>query len=122
MNLNQPISITLDLRRFLRLSAHPGSTHRTSKQTPTISQYARWCQCTPQLLGKFARGVSKGLGHEILDDLAVLAGLYPAATLDERLTRYRLADEWLGNEELRATFPRVRHFICDRIEADDREP
>ncbi|TWU33880.1 hypothetical protein [Novipirellula artificiosorum] len=103
--------IVHDLRQILRLSAHQGSRHHESKEHPTISQYARWCGCTPQLLGKFANGKSKSLGHEIVDDLAALTGLFPSATREQRMVRLRQADIWMASPELRAEFPRVRHFV-----------
>ena len=103
--------LTEDLRRILRLSTHPGSRHRPGKSHPTISQYARWCQCSPQLLGRFARGQCKSLGHEILDDLVVLTGLFPAASEAERLARIQLADEWLDSAIFRSAFDRVRDYI-----------
>ncbi|TWU27925.1 hypothetical protein [Novipirellula artificiosorum] len=100
-----------DLRQILRLSAHQGSRHHGSKEHPTISQYARWCDCTPQLLGKFANGKSQSLGHEIVDDLAALTGLFPSATSEQRMVRLQQADVWLASPDLRAKFPRVRHFV-----------
>ncbi len=114
-NSSPASTLTNDLRRILRLSAHPGSRHQLGKDRPTISQYARWCQCTPQLLGKFARGQSKSLGLEIIDDLALLTGVCPAIGDDDRTAFLLRADEWLSSDALQQQYPRVRDYLFQFI-------
>jgi hypothetical protein len=108
-------TVTAEIRRILRLAAHQGSRHHPNKSWPTQSQYARWCNCSSQLLGKFARGESKSIGHTILDSLAVLTGVFPMATEKERLWRIKLANSWGRNVELQHKFPRVSDYILHRL-------
>ena len=51
------------------------------------------------------------MGHDILDSLAMLTGVCPAASTEDRLQRLRWAAKWMASKDLVKQYPNVRDYI-----------
>jgi hypothetical protein len=112
--LDNNLPLIRQIQRILRLSAQPGSRHRSDKSWPTPSQYARYCRCSPQQLSKFANGHTTSLRHDVIDDLAILMGLFPSGTEEERKWRLQHADKWLKVFQLQVKHATVSDYLLHR--------
>jgi len=92
---NEDPRITEYMREVLKRGSRQGRKFGPATLWPTITQYARWIGCSPQLLHRFAHGQVRSLGQAKLDTLAYLTGAFPQASPAERLDRLRQAEAWL---------------------------
>lgn len=112
-------TVTQMIRRVLLQNATVDSPCYKSEFWPTPSDYARWCNCSPQTIRNFAFGKTTSIKHEILNNLAVLTGVYPVVTQAERIRRTRYAQVWSWTPYLKEEYWQVRDYVL-AMEAEDK--